>query len=528
MKRIYTFLAAIMFATLMSADPIPGPDTNCGAADTIEYKDSICQGAEDLELMHDNIVRRIFTPQVPGIFTLTDTIKQKEGVCDSLIIEWKITVLPSYVIEIPIYIPIGKTSIVWGRDNLEHKEGDVIQDSLQSTEGCDSIQIYRFIKETPSGYCGAEGDGTNLAWYITEDSILIISGSGAMANFIHRADAPWYDYRYAIKETYFPEELTSIGNYAFYDCYNLLTVSIPPAVTSIGSGAFDECWALNEVNTPSLEAWCAINFPDTAANPTCMSHKLDVDGPHIEYLVLPKTITAIKDNAFVRCDFKKVTLHANVISIGFMAFENCNEMDTMVCYATTPPELTYGHLGYLLNTVLNVPQASIDAYKAISGYANAFKDIIGFASEVTDITATTANIEWIPNPDVTQYIISVYTSDTLFAQYIVDGEGNVTDTVKSAMVAKMRKKKLDSRETFTISIGGLTANTTYSYFIEGTDEQQQTIYHEEGHFQTADMDEGLFDFIATEQERVKKTIIDGKMVILRGDHVFDIQGKMVK
>ena len=527
MKRIYTFLAAIMFATLMYAAPIPGPDPSCGEPDSIVYQYSYCSSKDTVELWHGDQLFHIFRPEVSGIFTYMDTIKKKEGVCDSLIIGWKITVRPSYVIEIPIYIPIGKTSIVWERDNKEHKEGDVIQDSLLSTEGCDSIQIYRFIKETASGYCGAEGDGTNLAWYITEDSILIISGSGAMANFIHRADAPWYDYRYAIKEIYFPEELTSIGNYAFYDCYNLLTVSIPPAVTSIGSDAFDECWKLYYVNTPSLEAWCNINFPDTAANPTCMSHKLYLDGPQIEYLVIPPTITTIKDNAFVRCDFKKVTLHANVTSIGFMAFENCNEMDTMVCYATTPPELTYGHLGYLLNTVLSVPQASVEAYLAIDGYRNSFKEIIGF-SEVTDITATTAKIEWIPNPDVTQYIISVYTSDTLFAQYIVDGEGNVTDTVKSAMVAKIRKKKLDSRETFTISIGGLTANTTYSYSIEGRDEQQQTIYHEEGHFQTADMDEGLFDFIATEQERVRKTVMDGKMVILRGDHVFDVQGKMVK
>ena len=527
MKRIYTFLAAIMFATLMYADPIPGPDPSCGAPDSVVYEYQYCSSKDTVELWHGGQLFHIFRPEVSGIFTYMDTIKKKEGVCDSLIIGWKITVPPSYVIEMePVYIPIGKTSIIWERDNLEHMGGDVVADSMVTMAGCDSVEVYRFIKETAFGYCGAEGDGTNLAWYISEDSVLHIEGQGAMANY-YKTGAPWYDYRYAIKDIFFPEELTSIGNYAFYDCYNLLAVSIPPAVTSIGSGAFDECWKLFYVNTRSLEAWCNINFPDTAANPTCMSHKLYLDGPQIEYLVIPPTITTIKDNAFVRCDFKKVTLHANVMSIGFMAFENCNEMDTMVCYATTPPELTYGHLGYLLNTVLSVPQASVEAYLAIDGYRNSFKEIIGF-SEVTDITATTAKIEWIPNPDVTQYIISVYTSDSLFAQYIVDGEGNVTDTIKSAMVAKIRKKKLDSRETFTISIGGLTANTTYSYFIDGTNEQQQNIYHEQGHFQTANVDEGLFDFMATEQERVQKTIIDGKMVILRGDHVFDVQGKMVR
>ena len=33
------------------------------------------------------------------------------------------------------------------------------------------------------GYCGGEGDGTNLTWILTDDGVLTISGSGAMADF---------------------------------------------------------------------------------------------------------------------------------------------------------------------------------------------------------------------------------------------------------------------------------------------------------------------------------------------------------
>ena len=33
------------------------------------------------------------------------------------------------------------------------------------------------------GYCGADGDGTNLTWVLTDDGTLTISGEGKMKTF---------------------------------------------------------------------------------------------------------------------------------------------------------------------------------------------------------------------------------------------------------------------------------------------------------------------------------------------------------
>lgn len=49
----------------------------------------------------------------------------------------------------------------------------------------------------------------------------------------------------------FGSGVTSVGNYAFYSCYSLSSVTIPSNVTSIGSGAFGFCRSLSSVTIPS-------------------------------------------------------------------------------------------------------------------------------------------------------------------------------------------------------------------------------------------------------------------------------------
>jgi hypothetical protein len=46
--------------------------------------------------------------------------------------------------------------------------------------------------------------------------------------------------------------ITSIGDWAFYDCTNLTGVTIPASVTAIGNWAFAECDNLISVTIPSL------------------------------------------------------------------------------------------------------------------------------------------------------------------------------------------------------------------------------------------------------------------------------------
>ena len=51
----------------------------------------------------------------------------------------------------------------------------------------------------------------------------------------------------AIKEAIIPNSVTSIGNYAFYNCSKLTSVTIPEGVTTIGDYTFYNCSALTSV-----------------------------------------------------------------------------------------------------------------------------------------------------------------------------------------------------------------------------------------------------------------------------------------
>ncbi len=87
---------------------------------------------------------------------------------------------------------------------------------------------------------------TNITWNLA-DSVLTISGTGEMEDYAELDSIPWYSNRESIKSAIIEDGVTSIGDYAFYNCVNLTSVTIPNNVTSIGNGAFDGCSNLNTI-----------------------------------------------------------------------------------------------------------------------------------------------------------------------------------------------------------------------------------------------------------------------------------------
>ena len=93
-----------------------------------------------------------------------------------------------------------------------------------------------------SGYCGGEGDGTNLTWTLDSEGTLTISGKGKMRNY-NSDTVPWRTSEYfsMLKKLVLSDGITSIGGSAFSGCGFTGSLIIPDSVTSIGFYAFSGC-----------------------------------------------------------------------------------------------------------------------------------------------------------------------------------------------------------------------------------------------------------------------------------------------
>ena len=97
-----------------------------------------------------------------------------------------------------------------------------------------------------SGSCG-----TAVTWsYVESTQTLTISGSGAMTDY-NLNNQPWKDLKSQITTVTIESGVTSIGDYAFYNCTNLASVTIPATVTSIGDYAFSRCTNLASITIPA-------------------------------------------------------------------------------------------------------------------------------------------------------------------------------------------------------------------------------------------------------------------------------------
>ena len=128
-----------------------------------------------------------------------------------------------------------------------------------------------------------------------------------------------------------PNSVTGIGNNVFQNCSGLTSIEIPNSVTSIGNSAFSDCSGLKKVIVKDIAAWCNIRFGNYDANPLYHAHHLYSDeNTEITELNIPSSVISIGNRAFQGCsDLTSVEIPFSVTSIGENAFCACKGLTSI-------------------------------------------------------------------------------------------------------------------------------------------------------------------------------------------------------
>lgn len=122
----------------------------------------------------------------------------------------------------------------------------------QATQDNQGVIVYSPMLQVQFDALIPSSCGDNLTWNY-EDSVLTISGTGSMWDYSRYEEdlAPWYNL--AIKSVVIGEGVTSIGEYAFYNCQWLTTVELPNTLSKIDDDAFRNCNALTTIQAHGIE-----------------------------------------------------------------------------------------------------------------------------------------------------------------------------------------------------------------------------------------------------------------------------------
>ncbi len=202
------------------------------------------------------------------------------------------------------------------------------------------------------------------------------------------------------KEFQYFTGVTAIEASAFYGCSKLTKIGIPKNIQSIGNDVF---WGnrIRSVYISNLNAWCKIKW-DGVYEGSLSGYDLYLNNELVTDITVPDGITEIGDRAFCGClSLKSVTIPNGVTSIGERAFEycsgltsitipnsvtsigndafyGCSSLKSIYCKSTAPPQLTGDCQPFPYSTTIYVPSASVNSYKAASGWRNYASQIVGY------------------------------------------------------------------------------------------------------------------------------------------------------
>lgn len=143
---------------------------------------------------------------------------------------------------------------------------------------------------------------------------------------------------------------TSVADFAFSGCQNIVNIALPDSVTSIGKGVFQDCAALENISVAAGNTIyhsvnnCLIQTETKTLIAGCKKSEIPNDGSVVSIaeaafsgcsglaiIIIPNGVTNIGSEAFLNCvKLKDITLPNSVISIDNSAFRVCTGLTSII------------------------------------------------------------------------------------------------------------------------------------------------------------------------------------------------------
>jgi hypothetical protein len=313
----------------------------------------------------------------------------------------------------------GNVTIDWGDGNTESKNHT---SATTITHNYSTSGKYRIKLTVNSGTLSL--GGTSNSYNICGDA----NNSASNPNRV---------YSNRIENVFIGNNVTSIGTYAFSNCYSLQSISIPNSVTSIDGNAFQTCNSLQSITIPNSVtsigsnafSYChslqSITIPNSV---TSIGDYAFSNCYSLQSISIPNSVTSIGGNAFSYCySLQSISIPNSVTSIGGNAFQSCYSLQSI----SIPNSVTsigsiafrdcYGIAKYDFSTHTSVPTLS-NTY-AFSGIANDAKILVPESLYNEWIAATNwatyaSYIVAVPDPRKTKFTYKDGTSESI----LIEGE----------------------------------------------------------------------------------------------------------
>lgn len=163
--------------------------------------------------------------------------------------------------------------------------------------------------------------------------------------------------------------VTDITDYAFYNCYGLVSVEFPTGLLSIRNNAFGR----NRNN-----------------------------GQSIQRVDIPNTTTTVYANAFYEGNAKYVRIPSSVTSIGNNSFRNGLPRTNTVIFKMLLSASVGSNAFTGINGYIYVPYADIDSYKVMTNmtqYATVMRPLVDAVVDLASIDTTAYTEAWVEATD---------------------------------------------------------------------------------------------------------------------------------